>query len=300
MAMLRPHFMQADEGDADIEYSAQDFRISLLGSIYSREGVLAPELGQLRVSQRGQGPNMSVDIAAGTVVITGDDVAEQGNYLMQSTTAENRDTFSDGTSIAAPGAGTRTHRVIARVRDKMHNGIWSGYDWEIDILQDDGSGTPEVPNSAVHLAFVSISSGQSSITDVDIDNDPPRASVGTPAREGEFGALYQGFETGDATRPLRWQVNSDGWVMLSGWVRWIEADEPVPAEEQRTMGGTPLGDPAVRPPGFRDFPGVSNFGPVHYAVNGAGAISFRFQKAITLKAAGGQSWFSFDGCFYRL
>lgn len=301
MAMLQPNFMQADDGDPEIEYSAQDFRLAITSSTYSREGVLAPELGQLRVSQRGAGPNMSVDIAAGFVVIEGDDVSDQGKYLMQSTATENRDEFADGTSISAPGSGARTHRMVARVKDKLHNGLWSGYEWEFELLQDDGSGTPDVPDSAVHLAFVDIEAGQSSITDADISNDPPRASVGTPARQGDFGAVYSGFEAVDSTRPLRWSVNPDGWVQLSGWVQWTDQNDSVSAGEQRTFGGSPLDHPAVRPPGIRDFCGATVYGAMHYAVHPDGHLSFRPASSITLTAAqGGESWFSFDGCFYRI
>ena len=112
-----------------------------------------------------------------------------------------------------------------------------------------------------------------------------------------FGALYEGFIQSDATRPLRWSVNPDGWVQLSGWVRWNLGATTVPAGEQRTMGGTPLADAAVKPPGIRDFPGASVFGAPHYAIFPSGTLYFRFPGSVTLTTS---SWFSFDGCFYRI
>ena len=206
--------------------------------------------------------------------------------------------LSTGTAIGAPASGTRTHRVIARIKDKKHNGIWTVYDWAIEVLQDTGSGIPALPNSAISLALVTIAAGQTSITNGNIADDRVPWSVGTKAIEGAFGALYAGFSASDASRPLRWSVNPDGWVQLSGWVRWNESNAVVPAGEQRTMGGTPLNDPAIKPPGIRDFPGASVFGPVHYAVYPTGTIYFRFQNSVTLTNPG--TWFSFDGCFYRL
>ena len=297
MAMLKPAWMQANTGDTAIEYTAQDDR-RLLRAIFSREGVRDKLGGDLKVSQRGAGANFSVDVAAGECAIYGDDVSDQGAYQCASTAIENRAVFSDGAAITAPATGSRVHRVVARIKDKKHNGLWTVYDWAIEILQDTGTGTPAIPNSAIGLGRITIAAGQASITNANITDDRGPSSVGTPAIQGNFGALYAGFSANDATRPLRWQVNPDGWVMLSGFVRWIEPNTTVAALEQRTMGGTPLNDSLVKPAGFRDFPGTSSHGPTHYAVDGSGTVYFRFQNQITLTQ--NVSWFSFDGCFYRL
>lgn len=299
MAMLKPAWMQANVGDAEIEYSAQDDR-RVLKAIFSREGVNDLLGGHLRVTQRGAGANMSVDIAAGECAIFGDDVSDQGAYQCSSTAVENRAVFSNGAAITAPGAGTRTHRVIARIKDKKHNGFWTGYDWAIEILQDTGTGTPDVPNSAIPLARVTIAAGQASITNANIIDDRRPWSVGTPAVEGGFSTSFLSYAANDSTRPLRWQVNPDGWVMLSGFLRWVGANNStVPAGEQTPMSGTDmLGSSLVRPSGIRDFPGTSAHGPVHFAIFPNGIIYYRYQGAITRLT--NLSWWSFDGCFYRL
>ena len=293
MALLRPAWMQATGGDSAIEYSAAlDRRV--LQAVFSREGVKDKIGGSLHVRQRGAGANMSVDILAGECAIFGDDVSDQGAYQCTSTATENR------TIPSPPGSGSRTHRVVARVRDKMHNGIWTGYDWVIEVLQDTGSGTPAIPNSAISLGRVTVSSGQSSVTNAHITDDRGPWSVGTPALQGNFGAMYVGFQMNDPTRPLRWSVNPDGWVHLSGWVRWNDINTTVAANEARTFGGTPLSDPAVRPPAIRDFVGATAYGPLHYSVHPDGTLKFRPTVAITLQAGANPVWWSFDGCFYRL
>lgn len=290
MALEKPLYMQPASGDAAIPYSGQQVRAGLLSSIFSREGVLDKLAGQLLVTQRGSGANMSVDVAPGRCAIFGDDISDQGAYICNNTSTVNV------TVPARPSSGSRTHRVVARVRDKLSNGVWSGYDWTIELLADTGSGTPSQPNSAITLATVVVTSSTTSVTNSSITDQRPAATVGTPATAGSF-ALYSGFNPEDGFRPLRWSVNTDGWVFLSGFVRWTDVNASYPAG-LTSMGGTPFANPLVRPAGFRDFPGVSSNGPVSYTVNNSGILSFRYQTTVTLTQ--NVSWFSFDGCFYRL
>lgn len=171
--MLRPLFMQRTEDDAtamvELDYSGLLMRY-LVDSLVT-EGIMGA--GSLRVSQRGAGANFTVDIAAGPAAITGDDVDDQGRYLVVSTDVENR------TIPAPPGSGTRTHRVVAQVRDKLHNpGDWSTYDWEIVVLPDIGGGTPAIPDSAIGLARIGpIVAATPSITDSLITDDRPLATI---------------------------------------------------------------------------------------------------------------------------
>jgi len=294
MALLRPAWMQAVTGDPDIPFSAADDRAAVLAAMFSREGVFDLRGGHLKVTQRAAGANMTVDVAPGRAAIQGDDLSDQGTYVVTNTTPYSL------AVPAPPASGSRTHRVVAQVRDRSANANYAAgtYDWVPMLLADTGTGLKDEPPSAITLATVTVPSGAGSIVNSMIDDTPrKRASVGTAAVDGLFGALYAGFIASDTTRPLRWSVNPDGWVQLSGWVRWNEQNTFVQAGEQRTMGGTPLNDPAVKPPGIRDFPGTSVFGCVHYAVFPNGTIYFRFPNAITLTTA---SWFSFDGCFYRI
>lgn len=170
MTLKRPLEMQAASGDTPLSYSALDTR-DLLHALIAAEGVLSG----LRVSQRAAGANMSVDVASGVCFITGDDVSDQGKYQCRSTATENL------TVPAAPGSGTRTHRVVARVKDKLHNGTYSTYEWVLELLADTGSGTPATPASAISLATVSVSAGQVSVLDANITNGAPASRLfGTP------------------------------------------------------------------------------------------------------------------------
>lgn len=164
MTLEVPLWMQAGGVDPEIEYSAVRDR-ALLRALLHQEGIMAPDVvfGALKVSQRGAGANFSVDVAAGPCAITGDDVADQGMYLCQSTAVENL------VIPSPPVSGTRIHRVVARVRDKLHDGTQTTYDWVLEVLEDpDGSGPLAIPPSAISLATVSVAFDQTSVEDADI------------------------------------------------------------------------------------------------------------------------------------
>lgn len=169
MALLTPLWMQAQVGDTAIQYSGLYFR-QLIGAAFT-EGVMS--VAHLKASQRASGANYSVDVSAGVAAITGDDVTDQGAYLCTSTTVENL------TIPSPPGSGSRTHRVVARVRDKLHNSTdWSTYEWVLEVLQDTGSGTPATPASAISLALVTVVAGQPNVSDANIVDTRPRSSAG--------------------------------------------------------------------------------------------------------------------------
>lgn len=162
-----PLFLQAAGGDPVIQFSGQDYR-NLVDALFTSEGVLGP--ASFVVTQRGAGANFSVDISAGRAVILGDDVASQGKYLVRSTGVVNVPTPS------APGAGTRVHRLVARIRDKLALGSGT-YDWVFHLLEDTGSGTPALPASAVHLRLIWISAGQASVQTQHITDAPAIAQT---------------------------------------------------------------------------------------------------------------------------
>lgn len=177
MALLKPIWMQATGGDPVLQYSANELREFLHGLVRS-EGVLDVPGGSLKVSQRGAGANFSVDVAAGSGVVFGDDVADQGMYMIRNTAAANF------VVPAPPGSGTRVHRVVAQIRDKTHLGTWTTYDWTPVVLADTGAGTPAVPNSAIPLGRVSVTAGQASVLDANITHDRISAAIlgGQPAQ----------------------------------------------------------------------------------------------------------------------
>lgn len=277
-------------------YPAQEDRSGLLSAVFSREGVLDVDAGQLRVQQRGAGANFSVDVTAGRAAIVGDNSSDQGTYVVTGTTTENVATFSTGTAITAPGSGTRQHRVIARVRDKLHNGAVTTYDWILEILQDTGSGAPAQPASAITLAFLNMTAGMTSIQTANIVDGRPRASVGTPARQGtlSFISAY----TPDALRPPSYHVNPDGWVSLSGFVLWNGTAQTIPAGTFSDAMLTAPVPAAIRPTTYRDMTMTSVSVPVHAVIRSDGQLYWRPWWAYSLVPA--STWWSLDGMGYRL
>lgn len=300
MALETPLYMQPASGDSAIQYSARQDRAGLLSSVFSREGVLDKDAGHLLVSQRSAGANMSVDVAAGRCAIFGDDISDQGTYLCTNTTPVNV------TVPTRPASGSRTHRVIARIRDKLSNGVWSGYDWTIELLADTGSGTPAQPNTAITLATVTVSSSATSVTNAMISDSRLRSSVGSPWLTGNMleSGFAAGYGTRDGTRPLTWMKNPDGWVFLSGWVaRPADGGSYTPAGTFYRFDGSasinvaaPILPPEARPSGIRDATMMTSNGPAHIAFYPGGSCQFRF-KAVEPAVTGG--WFSFDGICFR-
>jgi hypothetical protein len=173
VTLKRPLLMQAGGADAAISYSALDMR-ALITRLFHDEGIVAPDVvfGTLKVTQRAAGANFSVDIAAGAAAIKGDDVSDQGFYVVESNAVENR------VIPSPPVSGTRVHRVVARIRDRMHVGSWTDYEWVIEVLEDTGAGTPVLPPSAISLARVSVAAGQTSVlTGTHITDDRVSASL---------------------------------------------------------------------------------------------------------------------------
>lgn len=287
MTLVTPLYMQPASGDPEITYSALQDRAGLLDSLFSREGVLDVDAGQLLVTPRAAGANYSVDIAAGRAAIRGDDASDQGTYVCLNTTAKNVAT------PARPASGTRRHRLVARVRDKLHNGTWTVYDWTLQILADTGSGTPAQPASAITLAFITMTSTMSSVQAANIEDARPRAIVGTPERTGLISphpAL-----TVDAARPYSWHINADGWVSLAGWAR--QTSGTFTAVANTFYGFTGELPAEILPNTFRDFLIATASGPAHVSVNN-GIMQYRFfnNAAITQNA----TWFSLDGAGYKL
>jgi hypothetical protein len=156
--------MQKTGGDPDITYSAQDLRLSLLNGLYLLEGVVG-DFNSLKIIQRRAGANMTVEVSPGWAAIQGDDVANQGMY------AVHNDDYGSITIPAAPGSGSRTHRIVAQMKDKAHNGSYGTYEWLADILPDVGAGTPAQPNSAITLALVTVTAGTAAVTDAMINTN---------------------------------------------------------------------------------------------------------------------------------
>lgn len=153
MVLENPLYQQANT------YSAAQDR-GLIAAVFDTEGVFGGPAGtELKVSPRGAGANMSVDIALGRAVVAGDDAANQGSYLLRSTALENR------AIGAAPGSNSRIDLVVAQVRDANVTGGVSS-DWDIVVIPGVVAPTPTapaVPNTAIPLAQVLVAAGTVSI-----------------------------------------------------------------------------------------------------------------------------------------
>jgi hypothetical protein len=125
----------------------------------------------LTVTQRGLGANMSVDIAAGTVVMPG----PLGNYLAVSDEVENR------TVGAAPAAGTsRKDLVVAQAYDPQAMGSGTDVEWDIEVIPGTASvspSAPAVPAWATPLAEITLTSSTVSISNSAIVDRRPGRKV---------------------------------------------------------------------------------------------------------------------------
>lgn len=169
MTLHTPISMQPTVGDATypsgIPYTAQEFRQmmrSLLNCTASPGAEGCVTSADFAVTQRAAGATFSVDVSAGFAWVNGNDVSNQGPYFVWNDGVVNVATPS------APGSGTRIHRLVLQIEDKLANGTWTGYTANPLVLQDVGSGTPAEPNSATTLALISIAAGQASVLNANI------------------------------------------------------------------------------------------------------------------------------------
>lgn len=150
--------------DADRQFVTQ---------MFPAEGVL-DFATSFKVSQRGAGANMSVDVAAGGAIVQGDHVAGQGRYLCSS------DAVTNVAINAAPGAGlSRIDRIVLVAHDA--EAVGSGTTaTRIDYVVGTAAASPSapaIPSSALPLARVTVPNGKVSIVNADITDDRVPAQV---------------------------------------------------------------------------------------------------------------------------
>lgn len=156
MALETPLFVE------DLEYHASDFRRYVRAVSGRTPGIF--RTGDLKVSQRGSGANKSIDVAAGEVLIDGDELTNQGYYYGASDAVTN-------ITVPDTASNPRKDLVVAYIRDAEYSGtINSDSDW-IDIVVGTPASSPVVPatpaNSIV-LAELSVAASFSSVTNANI------------------------------------------------------------------------------------------------------------------------------------
>jgi hypothetical protein len=199
MTLHSPVLIQPASGDPSLVVTGQEFRrytdamlalptalpfssANWSGGVPDGGWSASANTGSMTVVQRGAGANFSVDVAAGTAFVIGTDVTSQGTYACWN------DATVNVVTPGAPGAGTRVHRLVLQIQDKLSNGAWTGYQAQFVLLQDTGGGTPAAGNSALTLALISIAAGQASVLNANITDY--RRNIGPCAA----------FKTADTTK----------------------------------------------------------------------------------------------------
>lgn len=153
-------------------YSASEFRDVL--EVFPNVG--AVNVNDLKVSQRGAGANMSVDVAAGLGVIP-NAVSTRGKYLVRSTATENV------VISASPGSGnSRIDLIIATVKDTEYGDPTDS--WGLSVVAGTPAGvptTPATPSGSILLATVAVGTGVASITNANITDQRQYARTVTYA-----------------------------------------------------------------------------------------------------------------------
>lgn len=146
---------------------------ALVDNLWGADGVI--NVGDLAVSQRAAGTNMSVDVASGVGVVTGDDTTAQGKYLIRH--------LSGPTNVpltTAPGTGqSRIDLIVARIRDAAVIG-GANNDFIFDKVTGTAASTgsqvaPALPNSCLWLADVAVGPNVTTIVNANITNRRVRA-----------------------------------------------------------------------------------------------------------------------------
>jgi hypothetical protein len=208
---LLVNYMQPAVGDlSEIDIPASTLRMlaqALAGP--GNDGVFAPSSAV--VTHRAAGANFSVDIAPFAAIVAGNDISDQGSYLITNTA-----TYNLATPVA-PGSGTRTHRLVGQVRDHRCNGSWAAgtYDWIPLIVQDSGGGLPALPASAVDLAHITIAAGQANVADTNIVNSYPLLKT-----------LVTATTTLDLGPWQQYQASTGSWNSTGSWVPYSAGNWP--------------------------------------------------------------------------
>jgi hypothetical protein len=251
MALLKPLWVQPATGDAEIDFPAAEMRQlfrSLIGD--GARGVIAP--ASAVVTQRGAGANFSVDVQPFQAIVDGTDTADQGHYLVTNTSVYNAPTPT------APGSGTRTHRLIARLRDKRSNATWTTYDWIPDLLADTGAGEPARPASSVTLAHISIAAGQANVANANI------AQGYTALRDLNIRGPWSSDQASEAA----WNTTAT-WTDFTGG-QWPAVTFTVP----------PSGAVAISVGGMIDSPADGTSIGFGWRISGADTIAHGFSHAV--------------------
>jgi hypothetical protein len=177
MALITPDYLQTKS------YAAKrDRRVNQ--ALTMQEGIV--HAGDFKVTQRGAGANMSVDVASGESWVDGDSAVDQGFYHVVNDATVN-------VAIANNASGNpRIDTLVLKVNDSADAG--SGTDIPaLEIIQGTPTaaatlanlkGIAALPNTALRLAYILVANGAVKIENAQIGNlkDPRAGLTGYPAK----------------------------------------------------------------------------------------------------------------------
>jgi hypothetical protein len=138
-----------------------------LMSLASARGGVIPKTAtftDLKVSQRGAGANMSVDVAEGSCFVTGTESTYQGIYHGENQGVQNV------TLTAANVTNARRDLIVARIKD-VEYGVAVTNAFTVEKIDGTPAGSPvdpTVPDNCIVLARVAVAANASSITNANI------------------------------------------------------------------------------------------------------------------------------------
>jgi hypothetical protein len=206
-----------------------------------RPGVMG--YGELGVVQRASGANMSVDVAAGRVVVPVNDAPNLGSALCTSTAVNNLPI------AGAPAAGTsRIDLVIARVYDaSLIGGSING--WQLEVVTGTAASTPAapaLPKSSIELARVAVAAGQASVVTANITDRRNIYIPNAPTMEGFFNGIFGGAITGgDVDVVPAFNMPFLGNIIMQAEVLYLPGTSASPTVSVFSASGTPA--PTTKP-----------------------------------------------------
>lgn len=169
-----PEYLQAGS------HPAENYRRLIHALVDGRGGIISP--GDLAVAENGT-PNMSVNIAAGRVLVPGTEAAFQGIYRCESRATENR------AIAAADATNPRKDLIVARVKDAAYSGAVNS--WDVEVVTGTPAPSPSepaVPANCWVLAMVDVPANDTAITNSQI-TDRRTQQTGQKGRAAALGGI---------------------------------------------------------------------------------------------------------------
>ena len=188
-------------------YVAQHDRINGRAAMFD-EGTVSR--ADLKVTQRGAGANMSVDIAVGGAIVQGDDQANQGNY------STFFDAITNVTGFVATGSNTRYDLVGVQINDPNAGGAAGSTAVLVRVAGTAAVSPtiPALPNSFLPLAVIGpFTTSTTSITNAMIHT----AHSGTgPTGVSAVGLVAGMRDTPGTSKDTYNTVADNGWLLENG------------------------------------------------------------------------------------